>query len=197
VSTVIDSSGCVAGATVTTVIYEPSTQAEELAYVNKEYKGRIRLHPEFKVELDGQDRVVSSHADLAVIVLERPVESALRPLSVGSVEAGINEPLVIVGYGDDGTGIGIRGLRRINKGKVASTPKPPGDRIALEPPKPQAESDDSGGPCLREDGQGATLAGISSRRLGKEPTCTSLYSYRSWLREEIQRSSETEPVSPP
>lgn len=197
VSTVIDGSGCAAGVTVTTVIYEPSTQAEELAYVNKEYKGRILLHPEFKVELDSQDRVVSSHADLAAILLEQPVESVLRPLSVGAVEVGINESLGIVGYGDDGTGSGIRGQRRINKIRVAGTATPPGDRIALEPPKQQTETDDSGGPCLREDAQGATLAGISNRRLGKEPTCTSIYPYRTWVRDEIQRASQMEPVRSP
>ncbi|WP_233261499.1 trypsin-like serine protease [Vitiosangium sp. GDMCC 1.1324] len=196
-STVIDGSGCAASATVTTVTYEPSTQGEDLAYVNKEYKGVIRLHPEFKVLLDAQERVVSSHADLATIVLERPVEAARLPLLPGTAEVERSESIVIVGYGDDGTGSGIRGQRRINRSKVVDSAKPQEGKIPLEQPKRQTETDDSGGPCLREDGQGATLVGISSRRLGKEPACTSTYTYRTWLREELQRTSQAEPVISP
>jgi hypothetical protein len=196
-STVIDEAGCVTSATVTTVIYESSTQGEDLAYVNKEYKGVIRLHPEFKVLLDRQERVVSSHADLAAIVLERPVEDALPPLSPGTAEVGRSEPIVIVGYGDDGTGSGSRGQRRINRSKVVDSAKPQDGRIPLEQPKRQTETDDSGGPCLREDRQGTTLVGISSRRLGKEPACTSTYTFRTWLREELQRANQAEPVISP
>jgi hypothetical protein len=183
--TVIDGSTCVASAVVTTVHYEPSTQGEDLAYVNKEYKGMVRLHPEFRVLLDDEERVVSSHADLAVIVLDKPAGDAVRPMVLG--EAGLNEAITLVGYGDDEAHGGIQGRRRVNKSKVTKILMPEGSWLLLEQPEQQAGMDDSGGPCLREAGQGAVLVGISSRRLGKEPTCTSTYAYRVWLRDELQR----------
>ena len=45
---------------------------------------------------------------------------------------------------------------------------------------------DTGGPCLHEAGGAPTLAGISARGLGKEPTCTGTDAYREWIEREIE-----------
>jgi hypothetical protein len=185
--TVVDSSTCAVSAVVTTVRYEPSTPGEALSYEGKEHRGKVRLHPEFKVLMDDQERVVSSRADLAVIVLDRPVGDEVRPLVLAETQAGSNEIITLVGYGDDEASGGILGKRRVNRSKVASILMPEGSRILLEQPRQRVDTDDSGGPCLREVGQGSALVGISSRRLGKESTCTSTYAYGAWLRDELQR----------
>lgn len=194
---VIDSSTCTVSAGVTTSIYAPPTQGEDLVYVNTEYKGRIRPHPELKVVLDNQGKVVSSHADLAVIHLDKPVGDELHSMELGQAEVALNEAIVIVGYGEDEASGGSQGARRINRSKVAKILMPDRDRLLLEQAKPHTDTDDSGGPCLRETGQGTVLVGISSRRLGPDPACTSTYPFRAWLRDELQRAGNTDPMISP
>ncbi len=193
---VIDGSTCASSAVVTAVIYEPATEGEELAYMGQEYKGSVHPHPELKVTLDGQETILSSHANLAVILLGRPVGDDLRPMALGEVLADTTDPVVIVGYGDDETGAGIHGKRRINR-STTHRMSPEGGRILLEQPKHQMGTDDSGGPCLLEAGQGPILIGISNRRLGKEPTCTSVAPYRAWLSEHLQRAGKVDSVISP
>lgn len=184
VKTVVDGTACAAAARVMIVRYEPPTQGEERAYVNKEHKGRVLPHPEFKVELDEQQRVVTRRADVALILLDRAVGDENLPLPWDEEEVGANAPLVLVGYGEDEADSGFQGQRRSNRVQVL---KREGDQLVLEQPGARIAVDDRGGPCLRETAQGLRLAGISNRRSDQVSLCTSLSPYRGWLQQHLQR----------
>lgn len=96
-------------------------------------------------------------------------------------------PLVTVGYGNAKDDISLYGKRRFNRTRAASLPAGQ-EGIFLDPPQQPLFANDSGGPCLRETALGTELVGISNRGSGKESTCTSIYSHRVWLRDELLKS---------
>lgn len=183
---VISGSTCATTARVKTVVYEAPAEEEELHSLHTVRRGRVQPHPELRVVLDHQGGVISSIADLAVIVLNGQVK--VSPVKLAETEVELDEPIVIAGHGSDGD---ETEERRFNEIRVIKPLSSSGGRILLQQAPSERHTDDSGGPCLREEGQTHTLVGISSRRLGKEPTATSTYSYRAWLRDEIQHAMES------
>ncbi len=43
----------------------------------RRFEGRVRVHPAFRLELDESGAIVSTEADLALIVLDTPVAESL------------------------------------------------------------------------------------------------------------------------
>lgn len=170
-----DGSNCTTDVTVTTVAYAPSASGEDLSYVNKEYRGTARP---------------SSHADLAVILLGKPVKS-LTPVKLASIDIEPGASVSVVGYARDEAGGGAYRKRHLIQGKVAITSETGGRSLQLDPPplKHMARSD-RGGPCLLEANEGPLLVGIVSEVSAKGPVFTSLYPQRAWLLEEIQRAAQ-------
>jgi secreted trypsin-like serine protease len=148
------------------------------------------------VFLDGRGRVVSSHADLALIVLSHAVDPEFQPLALSDQEIGLNEVLTIVGSGYDETAEAYDGERRASQNKLVEVLPAGGGLMRIEQPGGHHYRGDSGGPCVREGPQGHELVGISSRNLGEGETVISTYGYRDWLRGEIQRVQAVEPGSP-
>ncbi|WP_224240463.1 trypsin-like serine protease [Hyalangium gracile] len=148
--------------------------------------GTVRPHPELKVVVDGERHVKESHADLALIVLDEPLEVAGLPLSNEEVRVG--DKVVIVGYGYDETVDWFGSERRFSMNTVTRLGTPGDERVLIRQPGGHRYRQDSGGPCLRQGQHGPELVGISSRWLGEGAACTSTYGYRRWLRDEVRRA---------
>jgi hypothetical protein len=189
----IDPSTCATAPIVTTIAYDPPIEEGieiEPGYRSRSYKGReVRPHPGLRILLDQQGRVLSSVADLAVIVLEQPVEGLFPIIPIADSYARVGELLTMVSYTYDEVVGGIVGQRRFNRYRVVKNPDPEGGRVLFEQPERQIFKGDSGGPCLRGSARGDVLLGVSNRGLGEEAACTSTYFYREWLRMEITRSA--------
>jgi secreted trypsin-like serine protease len=194
--TQVDGSECAKTATVETTRYKPGATEPAPTWSSRSQQGVVRPHPELRVSLDGQGRVVSSRADLALIVLHHAVDPEFQPLSVSDQEIELNELLTVVGSGYDETAEAYDGERRASQNKVVEVLPAGGGLMRIEQPGGHHFRGDSGGPCVREGLQGHELVGISSRNLGDGETVISTYGYRDWLRSEIQRVQALEHGSP-
>lgn len=132
--------------------------------------------------------MVSSHADLALILLEEPVDPEFHPIPLADREAQRGESIVIVGSGYDETARVHDGERRFSTNKIIEALPSSGGRMRILQPEGHHYREDSGGPCLREDAGRTVLMGISSRNLGEGEAITSIHGYRDWLHAEIQRA---------
>jgi hypothetical protein len=143
-------------------------------------------------ESDGREQVVSSRADLAVILLDDSVEGTFPEVLLAESEAPRDESLVLVGYGLDktGDGEGVAGFRRFGTNKVTDSE---GGLVIFEQAGAHTYLGDSGGPCLRETGKGHWLVGVSSKGTGKVSKFTSTHAYRAWLLEKLQAARSTAP----
>ena len=184
---------CASKADVTTVIYDPPADGSEgmPGYESRTYTGtEVRPHPQFKLVLDEKGSVKDASADLAIVLLEEPVEEAVPPIPLADTDVHAGEVFVMVGYTYDKIVGGIAGQRRFSRYQIEEL-IPPGDGKALfKQPGRDLYVGDSGGPCLREGPHGLGLVGISSRGLGASPTFTRTYPYRDWLASELERAAQ-------
>jgi hypothetical protein len=201
---IIDSEVCSATASVTTVFYESTrsrgarrepASPRTVSQRPETYSGKVQPHLELEIllyELDGREHVVSSRADLAIILLDVPVEGTFPEVSLADSEAQRNETLVLVGYGLDKTedGQGVAGFRRFGKNTVTNSE---GGVVVFQQPGAYTYRGDSGGPCLRESGKGHWLVGVSSKGSGKVSKFTSTHAYRAWLQKQLQAARSTSP----
>jgi hypothetical protein len=193
----IDGTHCAAAATVVTLTYEPATPEAAAETWSENRPGEVRPHPRLRLLLDGPDKVISSTANLAVIVLEQPVKKHIPPMPLAEKEARAGELLTLVGYGYvEGSGA-LDGKRRFSQERVTGGATPAGDRMLFGRPELHSYQGDMGGPCLREGASGPVLVGISSRGLGQEPTFTSTPPYREWLHAEIQLAASSNAAEAP
>jgi hypothetical protein len=190
---IIDNSSCVRTATVQTILYEPAVlMVDKEVPARREYfEGEVRPHPELRILLDEQGQVASSHADLAVILLEEPLSEEFRPLPLADRDVDLNETLIITGSGHDELSRRYDGERRFSRNRVMEVLPSGGGRMRIEQPGGHHYKGDSGGPCLREGLGGAVLVGVSSRNLGEGEAITSTYEYRDWLLGELERAEES------
>jgi secreted trypsin-like serine protease len=182
---VIDGTSCARTASVTTMVNDPGVSSSEgdRTYLHHTYEGvEVRPHPEFKLLLNEQGRVESSNADLALILLGKPVQAAFSPPALTDTELRAGESFLTVSFIDDETVGGTYG-RCINRYKAVKAL--PADRTEFDHPLRSVFKGDSGGPCLRQGAAGLVLIGVSARGLGEVPTFTSTYASRDWLRAEI------------
>jgi Trypsin-like peptidase domain len=185
---VIDGSGCAKTAQATTSVYEPrSAVGNDIYSFRNSHVGMVLPHPELRVLLDAHEEVVSSTADLALIVLDEPLDKKFPPLPLADQDVQLNESLLILGSGHDELTRIYDGERHISRNKVTEVPDSGGGRLRIEQPGGHHYRGDSGGPCLREGLEGMTLVGIAARNLGQGEAVTSTYPYRDWLRAELQR----------
>jgi hypothetical protein len=185
----IDRSACASSATITAMIYQPRKPGGAPRAIHDRHRGEVRPHPELRIVRDAPGQLTTVHANLALILLEEPVQELAPPPKLADSEARLDESLITVGYGSDESGPKLHGQRRFNTSRVVTIP---GDheRILLSPPKQLLYQNDSGGPCLRESPEGDVLVGISNRGLGNESNCLSTYFHRDWLRKEILEAAQ-------
>ncbi len=187
---IIDGSSCAQNPTVTMMLWDASTGDDFIpsGSWSQDYTGiEVRPHPALQILMDQKGRVESSRADLALILLQTPVERKYAPLRIADEEVRAGETFVLVG----GTSDEFQGRRRwgdrvFMRYKAVQLMGPGSDRVLFDQPKRELFKGDSGGPCIRENRAGRALVGISSRGLGKEPTFTSIHLYRDWLNSALQ-----------
>jgi hypothetical protein len=214
-TTTIDSSTCEKTVSVSTGEHQD---------VFKSYPGVVRPHRDLKIVLKKKkfwvppgaqvahaiteagkryvllDIVAESRADLAVVVLDEPVERRYSPVSIAKTDILVKDSVIAAGYGATDVKDGLvafedpKPVRRFGSNVVAAVN---GELFMIEPPGALALPGDSGGPCFRAEPSGFTLVGISSRSTpGKKSTFTGTYRYQSWLKEEIQRVDSSKSNKP-
>jgi hypothetical protein len=196
IAAIIDGAECAKTAEIKTVVYDAPESGQEGSRV-REYRGAVRAHPRFELLFNDQGFQVWSNADLAVIMLERPVEDfPVFKLSASEVHAG--EPIILVGYGPGNTldlyedrHFGenkVTWLRTLETGSVefvaAAQQQPDGS------PAAHLFEGDSGGACVSKADQ-AILVGIAAakarNRKGETLSVfTSVYSHRDWLAQQLK-----------
>jgi hypothetical protein len=158
------------------------------------YEGTVRTHPGFTAQFDSQGAFVSSRADLAVILLDTPVEERLVEIRWARSRPQADEWLVMAGFGQEVEGGGFPGIRYFRRNKVTQVLELPQDQFLYEQQGAFLYDGFPGGPCFREEGQERWLVGIASPGSKRGLSCTSLHFYQDWLRDEVQRAAGAPPI---
>jgi Trypsin len=188
---IIDSAECFEDVNVTTRFYKPpSEEGTDLRGSRMRFiRGKAQPHPALRVTLDEQGRISSSHADLALIFLEKSLDFPGMPLSAEKLRVG--DTVTIVGYGFDEDIQVVGGDRRSCANKITQLATAEDERVLVQQPGGHRYRQDSGGPCLLQGRKGPELVGISSRWLGEGAAFISIENYHDWLREEVRRAETT------
>jgi hypothetical protein len=194
--TVMDASACLEVAKVETVFYKPPVEKGTRSSGSRGaiYHGKAHPHPSFKAVLDERGRVVFSHADLALVILNKPLEFPGVPLSDGKVQVG--DPIIIVGHEYDEVEDVFGGERRFSMNTITRLGTAEDERILVQQPGGHRYRQDSGGPCLRQGTKGGMLVGVSNRWLGEGAAFTSIHGYQAWLRDSIQHAEAGRAIQP-
>ncbi|MFL5350232.1 MAG: trypsin-like serine protease [Hyalangium sp.] len=192
-TTRIDTSSCAATAAVVTATYEPLENRKGVESWSVEYRGTVRVHPQFELRMDAAGAITGDHADLAVVRLDTPVQPNIEPVRLADGIAQAGERLTVVGHGYIDPTDGLDGRRRFTHDTVSQLLDPDGARVQFGSPELFSYKGDTGGPCLRETAQGLELLGISNRGSGKPPAFTSTYVYREWLANELHLAASESP----
>jgi hypothetical protein len=163
----------------------------------RRFEGKVRVHPAFKLELDDQGAVLSTHVDLAIIVLDSPVSEDLPRVPFAETEVQENETLVMAGYGDDPRFRDDPYFRYFRHNKVTQIRGGSDGRVLYEQQGAFVYNGYTGGPCFREDKSQRWLVGIASVGTNQELSFTSTYFFRDWLRAELQGVAAADSPSTP
>ncbi|MBN1205491.1 MAG: trypsin-like peptidase domain-containing protein [Myxococcaceae bacterium] len=163
----------------------------------RRFAGKVRVHPAFKLELDEKGAVVSTEADLALIILEAPVAESLPFVPFADTEVQEGEMLVMAGYGDDLRFRDEPYLRYFRRNKVTQVQGRSDGKVRYEQQGAFVYNGYTGGPCFREDKRQRWLVGIASVGSEQELAFTSTYFFKDWLRVELQRVGATDSASTP
>lgn len=189
-TTLFDSSACSPNLRATAIVYG-NVLNEYIAEMEMPWsRAAVRPHPDFKLLLDEHQGVVANHADLAVLILERPIPGKIRPASLSSQEVHAQEVLTMVGFGY-GRELGqIFGLRFVRRDKVLGEAPSSHGRFLYEQQGAFLYNGFIGGPCFQEKDGHYALAGIASIGTPQELSFTSTYAHRGWLESEMQRAAK-------
>ncbi|MDY7227590.1 trypsin-like serine protease [Hyalangium rubrum] len=194
---VVDGEACAGQARVTAILHEPAAESSKPTVVAHSQEGTVRLHPEFELRLDAEGQVLTSRADLAVILLEEPLNLEISQVQWAATEAQMGEPLVTAGFGNERGLARIHGARYFKRGTVTQVlPSQPG-RVFYEPVGAHFNTGYSGGPCFLESGKSRRLVGIVGLGTEQEMSFTSIYFHRNWVNAELARVTAAGSVTPP
>jgi V8-like Glu-specific endopeptidase len=202
---VVDGTACADSATVEMFRYEKKVEGGGKWLSTGEFTGAVWPHEQFKILFDVQENVVWYYADLAAIVLSKPVEG-ISYVKLPGEEIKENTAVVTAGYGLSQIRGGTSGVRRFGTNTIKRVEKSEAGEMEVRtgPGGAQVFEGDSGGPCLNE--QGDTLVGItSSYGVRGDPASfseadvlsifTSAYHHRVWLDKVIRQASESPKVT--
>lgn len=183
----VDGDSCIETASVEVFFYQYHPQAVQgiTRTTSARFQGKVRPHPELDIRLDTEGRVLLSHADLALVVLDTPVPPGFTPARLADTGVTTQDNLVTVGFGHDESRGWLDSTRLINPRKAGAVDARRG-RFLFEQHSQTFFRGDSGGPCFRESSLGPELVGISATGLGQQPTLTALLPYREWLLQAIR-----------
>lgn len=209
----VDSSTCAKASRVEALRYEADEQGATRVEALGSYSGRVEPHGSLRilykeVDTEGgrQTSAEFSTADLAVIILDRPMPEEVRPVVLAEQSVWLKERVLMVGYGaTSDTMRATRPVRRYGENEVASIREDGatfyvGRQYEIEPmyrgEKPglvrvkgsYAERGDSGGPCFRERKGKLELVGVARSTLSPPvvlSSYTSVPRYLTWIRQKV------------
>lgn len=209
----LDSSTCAKASRVEALRYEADGRGGTRAEVLGSSSGRVEPHGNLRilykeVDTEGgwQTSAELSTADLAVIILERPMPGEVQPVALAEQPVWLKERVLMVGYGaTSSTMSATRPVRRYGENEVASIREDGatfyvGRQYEIEPvyrgEKPglvrvkgsYAERGDSGGPCFRERKGKLELVGVARSTLSPPvvlSSYTSVPKYLTWIRQKV------------
>ncbi|MFL5348688.1 MAG: trypsin-like peptidase domain-containing protein [Hyalangium sp.] len=190
----IDASSCMPQVFVTTAltvaVLDMKLKEDSAETEFRTYRGVVHPHPGLQVTLDEREAVVSAYADLAVILLDGPVDDDISMPRLARSEAQVGESLVMVGYAsEDKRGFGgVYGVRYFRKNPV--TRAVTDGKGGYRQQGPYLWDGYAGGPCFREEAKGQWLVGIASRSSGGDLVFTSTAFFRDWLESELRNASK-------
>lgn len=178
-------SSCVKRVSVTTVVHDGESSAPWRQRRLRNYEGSVRTHSEQTPSADPLD-FRATRSDLAVIVLDEPVQEHFEEARLAGSEVREGEELIMAGYGQDEAMGGERGARYYRKNKVTRAPGRDDDRILYEQRGTYVYNGFAGGPCFREERGRRWLVGIAGIGSAEGLSCTSLHVHRKWVRGEMR-----------
>jgi hypothetical protein len=212
-TSILDTSTCAGVSTVEALRYDIDERGETRAEVLGSYSGRVEPHgnlrihyKEVETENGWQTSAQSSTADLAVIILEKPMPGEVKPVKLAEQPVWLKERVLMVGYGVTSHLLKpTRPVRRYGDNEVVSIREDGatfyvGRQYEIEPvyrgEKPglvrvkgsYAEKGDSGGPCFRERKGGLELVGVARSTLSPPvvlSSFTSVPKYLKWIRQKV------------
>lgn len=209
----LDCSTCARESTVEALRYGADEWGDTRAEVLGSFRGRVEPHgslriiyKELETESGWQTSAESSTADLAVIILEKPMPGEVKPVKLAEQPVWLKEQVLMVGYGVTSDRLRpMRPVRRYGENEVASIREDGatffvGRQYEIEPAyrgeKPglvrvkgsYAEKGDSGGPCFRARKEGLELVGVARSTLSPPvvlSSYTSVPKYLKWIRQKV------------
>lgn len=180
---------CAKRAQVTAVLHEPSAESHRPTLTWQEQEGEVHIHPDFEFYPNGKAEAIASHADLAVILLDKPVTLNIPPVHLSAKEVQVGESLVTVGFGNE-RGLSRRhGVRYFRQGQITQVPSPQDGRVLYEPAGDYFNTSYKGGPCFVEVGKNRWLVGIVGLGTDQEMSFTSIHFHRNWVRSKLDQAA--------
>ncbi len=196
--TIIDSASCGETATVATTVLNPQQEElNDMGVYNRTvqyYSGAIRPHPQLKIHLSKEGFVTAANANLAVIVLNKPVEDKFPSVRLSESDVKVGEPIIAVGYQHGQTisdGVRLVGKFRLKKASVPSS-----DMLLMAQAEESLFRGDVGSPCFRSLKEGFELIGVLTGESVDGIVLTSTVLHNDWLRSEIKHASGTRSTTP-
>ncbi len=193
----IDKTTCARTATIKVLTYQP-TGKPGLGFVT----GAIQPHERLRILYNDHGRELASHADLAVIALDK-APLGVTPIRLAKAEVRYAQAVTLVGFGASGDAEPQSNGRRYGFNEVATIaedgatflvgkpievrrPYKPKDIVLVRQEASYSLGGDSGGPCLRESNETMELVGIAKTHYGggdlvQFSEYTSMLFYRAWL----------------
>ena len=210
---IIDGSACAPLSTVTVIRYPPTpvepagSSAPLVRYMSEQYQGLIiRPHDDFMIVYRGKESIFKE-ADLAMVVLSRPVEDYTPAVKLASAPVRTGEQIVMVGHGYGSTSRGAKtfGNRHFAESVVVGVHGSDAPDVQFdvreEPPDGGLPASvypgDSGGPCFSKSND-TVLVGIATgvtqeKGPEKRSVFTSVYPHREWVKRVVREVGESLP----
>ena len=149
--------------------------------------GMVVVHPQFYQDLDAENGIISTQADVALVVLDTPAEPRFSPIGLASTDPVIATPVVLVGYGISDTRDCVTGrqstprVRRYGRSSISDVVER--EYLVVDAIDGAVTAPgDSGGALLVRDTTTFLAAGITrSGNCGINAQYTSVARYRNWL----------------
>jgi hypothetical protein len=184
----VDGAVCAGQANAITIHYGKVRSGQKADLQATIYAGTIRPHPDLQLVFDNSGAIVSAHANLAVLLLDEPVEGGIQSATLADTEVMEGEHLVMAGYGYGKHIGGSYGARFYRTNKVVKAQTPSAGRFIYEQQGAYLYNGFDGGPCFREHGAERWLVGISGAGTEEELPLTSTVFFGAWIKSEIARA---------
>ena len=201
IDSITTSRDCVKQIVVKTNVYR-RLKGGAVETASRKQLGMVRAHPELEL-LYGNQNILWSNADLAVIFLDEPLSGSgvtFMPYRLAEAEAQASDPVTMVGHGSregeaDSLASGERRfgenvILQVNTLETGSVEFVAGaQKLKNGQPAAHVYGGDSGGGCFTA-GDNRVLVGVigtSAENARGEKFCviTSVYSHRAWLDKQI------------